>query len=242
MSSDTLTATAGGAHGVHLVVNADGSWTFDLDDQLDHVDDGRTPRTWRCSLVGGGSVNAIDFSSMIVATDADGDEVPGAASGSFTVAVQDDIPVQVTTPTPVAATVEEDGMDAAVVAPEGLNGIDLSTGNKEVGDTNADDEASGGLGSLSGLFSVGADEPLTISLSTTTSGICRRCCRRARRSPMRSPARRHADGDGGRPDGVHLGGERGRFVDVRPGRSARSRRRRDRTPRTRRCSLLAAGR
>ena len=53
---------------------------------------------------------------MIVATDADGDEVPGAASGSFTVAVQDDIPVQVTPPTPVAATVEEDGMDAAVVA------------------------------------------------------------------------------------------------------------------------------
>ena len=113
---------------------------------------------------------AIDFSSIIVATDADGDEVPGAASGSFTVAVQDDIPVQVTPPTPVAATVEEDGMDAAAVAPEGLNGIDLSTGNKEVGDTNADDEASGGLGSLSGLFSVGADEPLTISLSTTTSG------------------------------------------------------------------------
>ena len=122
-------------------------------------------------LVGGGSVNAIDFSSMIVATDADGDEVPGAASGSFTVAVQDDIPIQVTPPTPVAATVEEDGMDAAVVAPEGINGIDLSTGNKEVGDTNADDEASGGLGSLSGLFSVGADEPLTISLSTTTSGL-----------------------------------------------------------------------
>ena len=124
-----------------------------------------------------------------MATDADGDEVPGAASGSFTVAVQDDIPIQVTPPTPVAATVEEDGMDAAVAAPEGLNGIDLSTGNKEVGDTNADDEASGGLGSLSGLFSVGADEPLTISLSTTTS-VCRRCSRRARRSPMRSTVTR----------------------------------------------------
>ena len=39
-SSDTLTATAGGRTVFTLVVNADGSWTFDLDDQLDHVDDG----------------------------------------------------------------------------------------------------------------------------------------------------------------------------------------------------------
>src|SRR4029078_8777962 len=98
------------------------------------VDDGTNTENTALQLVGGGSVNAIDFSSLIVATDAAGDGVPGAASGSFTVAVQDDIPVQVAPPTPVAATVEEDGMDAAVAAPEGLDGIDQSTGKKKAGD------------------------------------------------------------------------------------------------------------
>src|SRR5678815_156398 len=36
---DTLTATAGGRTVFTLQVNPDGSWAFDLDDQLDHVDD-----------------------------------------------------------------------------------------------------------------------------------------------------------------------------------------------------------
>ena len=39
-TTDTLTATAGGRTVFTLGVNADGSWTFDLDDQLDHVDNG----------------------------------------------------------------------------------------------------------------------------------------------------------------------------------------------------------
>ena len=177
---------------------------------------------------------------MIVATDADGDEVPGAASGSFTVAVQDDIPVQVTTPTPVAATVEEDGMDAAVVAPEGLNGIDLSTGNKEVGDTNADDEASGGLGSLSGLFSVGADEPLTISLSTTTSGSAGVLSKGE--AVTYAVAGDTLTATAGGRTVFTLGGERrtvrGRSTWTISSTTSTT----GPTPRTRRCSLLAAGR
>ena len=48
---------------------------------------------------------------------------------------------------------------------------DLSEGNKDLGDTNADDETSGSAGSLTALFSVGADEPLSISLSTITTGL-----------------------------------------------------------------------
>ena len=38
------------------------------------------------------SVNAIDFSSILTAKDADGDTATGAASGAFTIAVENDIP------------------------------------------------------------------------------------------------------------------------------------------------------
>ena len=116
-------------------MNADGSWTFDLDDQLDHVDDGANDENLllRTSLNDAVGVPSIDFSSIVVATDRDGDEITLNA-GSFTIAVQDDIPVQNTVT--VAASVQEDGMNAAVVAPEasGLNGNDQSTGNKEAGE------------------------------------------------------------------------------------------------------------
>ena len=183
-TTDTLTATAGGRTVFTLVVNADGSWTFDLDDQLDHVDNGMNDenlllRTSLNDLVG---VPSIDFSSIVVATDRDGDEITLNA-GSFTIAVQDDIPVQ--NAVTVAASVagrwhQRRGGRAAC----GGSGNDLSTGNKEGGETNAADETSGLAGSLSGLVTVGADEPPTTSLSLA-SARCRRCSRRAWRSPMR---------------------------------------------------------
>src|SRR5262249_22465578 len=57
-----------------LTVNANGSWSFDLEDQLDHVagsgDAGFQLRTSLGDLVG---ISAIDFSSIITATDKDGD-------------------------------------------------------------------------------------------------------------------------------------------------------------------------
>ncbi len=39
------------------------------------------------------SVPAIDFSSLIKVTDGDGDVLNGAPAGSFTIAIQDDVPV-----------------------------------------------------------------------------------------------------------------------------------------------------
>ena len=170
-TTDTLTATAGGRTVFTLVVNANGSWTFDLDDQLDHVDNGLNDenlllRTSLNDLVG---VPSIDFSSIVVATDRDGDEITLNA-GSFTIAVQDDIPVQ--NAVPVAATVQEDGLNAAVdEPPAGASGNDLSTGNKEGGETDAADETSGLAGSLTGLATVGSDEPLATSLSLTNSTL-----------------------------------------------------------------------
>jgi T1SS-143 domain-containing protein len=171
---DTLTATAGGRTVFTLQVNPDGSWAFDLDDQLDHVDDDlNTENTaLRTNLAGTTSVGSIDFSSMIQVTDFDGDTVAPLLAGDFAITVQDDIPVRAANPQAVTATVEEDGMSSAVT-PEagGLNGDDQSLGNPGAGDTLADDQASGTVGSLTALMSVGADEPPTISLSSVTTSL-----------------------------------------------------------------------
>ena len=172
---DTLTATAGGRTVFTLKVNPDGSWAFDLDDQLDHVDDAGNAENLllRTNLSGSTSVAAIDFSSIVEVTDFDGDTVTPLLAGDFSVAVEDDIPVRAASPTPVTATVEEDGMSSAVT-PEagGLNGNDQSEGNRAAsGDGVGQDEATGAAGSLATLVSVGADEPPTFSLSDVTSSL-----------------------------------------------------------------------
>ena len=94
-AGSVLTATGVGGVVFTLTVNPDGSWAFDLDDQLDHVDDGANSENHalRTSADGSTSVSSIDFSSIIVATDFDGDSLDGLAPGSFAIAVQDDVPV-----------------------------------------------------------------------------------------------------------------------------------------------------
>jgi len=96
VAGGVLTATAGANTVFTLTVNTDGSWNFDLKDQLDHVAGSGDAGTLLRTTVG--SVPSIDFSSMIVATDADGDKATGAAPGSFTVTVQNDVPVVVALP------------------------------------------------------------------------------------------------------------------------------------------------
>ena len=64
---------------------ATGAYTFTLLDQLDHT--GRTTTT---------TLLAINLSSVIVATDADGDFI--LLTGAFTISVENDIPVQVGSP------------------------------------------------------------------------------------------------------------------------------------------------
>ncbi len=93
-SADVLTATADGGGTVFtLTVNQDGSWDFDLQDQLDHVDQVDPESEENFDLRdGNGSAAGIDFSSLVSATDADGDTAVGAAPGSFMVQVQDDVP------------------------------------------------------------------------------------------------------------------------------------------------------
>ena len=77
---NVLTASAGGSTVFTLTVNADGSWTFDLEGQLDHAS--------------GNSENNlfIDFSSIIEAEDFDHDPAAPLPAGSFVINVDDDIP------------------------------------------------------------------------------------------------------------------------------------------------------
>ena len=148
-----------------LTVNADGSWTFDLDDQLDHVaGSGDTGTLLKTSADGSTSVPAIDFSSIVVATDSDGDSALGAASGGFTITVQNDVPILTESERPgFFGSVEEDGMS--------LTTKDSAEGNKDAGDDYSQDETSGTAGSLASYVQVGADEPVTFGLSSDTSGL-----------------------------------------------------------------------
>ncbi|MDK9709345.1 MAG: DUF5801 domain-containing protein [Desulforhopalus sp.] len=98
VSADTLTGTSTSGTVFTLTVNHDGSWAFDLDDQLDHVDNDLNDENKELRTGDDGlgnptsSASAIDFSAVITATDADGDTTVGAAPGSFKVEVEDDIP------------------------------------------------------------------------------------------------------------------------------------------------------
>ena len=147
---NTLTASTSLGTVFTLTVNANGSWSFDLDDQLDHVDGNGENLDLRTAADGSTSVGAIDFSSLIVATDLDGDSVSVLLPGDFTIAVRDDVP-GTSRVAPVTATVLEDGLSIA----EG----DLSEGNREGGESLSSDEASGGPGSLTSGVLPGADEP-----------------------------------------------------------------------------------
>lgn len=86
-----------------LQVNPDGSWYFDLQSQLDHVDAGTDSKNFDLITAGDGEsvagVPVIDFSSILRTTDGDGDELNGAPQGFFTIRVQDDVPLVEGTPT-----------------------------------------------------------------------------------------------------------------------------------------------
>ena len=193
----------------------DGSWTFDLDDQLDHVDDGLNDENSAAAhfaeRLGWCSVDRL-------LVDRGGDR-PGRrrdhaergqlhdrGSGRH------------------SGSERRDGCgDGGGGRPgrrggssrlRGLNGNDLSTGNKEGGETNAEDETSGLAGSLIGLVTVGADEPPTTSLSLANSTLPTLFSQGVAVTYSLNGTTRHADRDGGRAHGVHAGGECRWFVDV----------------------------
>ncbi len=131
-----------------LTVNEDGSWVFDLEGQLDHESAGTEDDI------------LIDFSGVIGAEDADGDPAGALPDGSFVVTVDDDLPAAVEEPNPVTGLVDEDDL------PDGND--DNADGDDDPGNADGDNDGTttgGTAGSLSSLFSIGADQPGKIVLS-----------------------------------------------------------------------------
>ena len=128
-----------------LTVDADGSWSFDLNGQLDHPTAGTEDNL------------LLDLSGMVTAEDADGDTVT-AAAGTFVVSVDDDLPVA----NPpggdnhdqplVTGLVDEDNL------PNGIGNTD-SDGDDDPGNADGDNDGTTtgvAAGSLDALFSVGS--------------------------------------------------------------------------------------
>ena len=120
-------------------LSTSGTYTFTLVDQIDHAT--------------GAAENTvvINFGSLIVATDFDGDSV--TATGALNITVQDDVPIA--TAATISGAVEEEA---------------LVGGNQDASDV-AGVTGTVASGSVSTLFSVGADEPLTYLLTASTAGL-----------------------------------------------------------------------
>ncbi|KLN61976.1 hypothetical protein WH96_00010, partial [Kiloniella spongiae] len=142
VSGDTLTASTTAGPVFTLKLEANGAYTFTLKDQIDH-------HPVNAADNAEGFVD-LDLSSAIVATDGDGDSV--TVDNGFTIRVQDDIPVALED-AEVSGSVQEDA---------------LADGNTE---TTVPAQTTVSTGSVTGLFSAGADNPGTYSLLTDTNDL-----------------------------------------------------------------------
>ena len=153
---NTLTGHVGLRTVFTLKVNSDGSWSFDLDDQLDHVPgNGDAGFDLRTTAYGTTSVSSIDFSSVITATDFDGDQVVGAASGSFTIAIENDVPDQ--NSATINKNVDEDeltGLSTGIPDGDGTSTIASFTGAQ-----------------IKGLVNAGADEAVKVTLNSAINNV-----------------------------------------------------------------------
>ncbi|MDZ7873384.1 MAG: DUF5801 repeats-in-toxin domain-containing protein [Rhizobium sp.] len=149
-----------------LTLNENGSYTFELVDQLDHDKpySGANENTDLQDNVSG-DVEAIDFGSIIKATDFDGDSV--VLKDAFSITIKDDVPV-------LSGVREDRIIDEDDISTMGISqpGESLGTSpNDGAGeDQSYTDSPSNNQpgpayisGSLANLVKVGADDPLTFS-------------------------------------------------------------------------------
>jgi T1SS-143 domain-containing protein len=153
---NVLTATANGNTIFTLTVNGDGSWEFELGGPLDHpIPDGTLDDELLPAL-------GIDFSGVLTATDGDGDPLAGGfPAGSFTVNVEDDVPLPGQDAKDVVnQQVQEDALAVVDGAPY--------EGNPEGGQITT---ITGAPGALFVLVDFGADGPGSMGLSTDVSSL-----------------------------------------------------------------------
>jgi T1SS-143 domain-containing protein len=171
-----------------LTINADGSWTFDLNDQLDHVAGETAEENFSLITLDpetgepNGSVDSIDFTQLLQIRDFDGDQlvITEDDAGMFTISIQDDIPVA--TEETVNMTVDED--DIVTDSSTGNDPFDNGSDGSYTGEpvtifgytTDFFNIFNGGgpattSGSVSSLVSFGADEEGTFSLGDNFAGL-----------------------------------------------------------------------
>jgi T1SS-143 domain-containing protein len=149
----TLTATAGpGGYTVFtFTLNAStGAYNFTLVDQMDHLS--------------GNNENdlTVNLSSIIQATDADGDSVGSGANGLI-ITVDDDSPIA--TATQLTGTVDEDGVVENVsVGIQKGDGVPGGTGDVA-------GEVVSATGNVGTLFQSGADEPLSYQMLNSFAAL-----------------------------------------------------------------------
>ena len=183
----SVTGTEAGDYDVFtLTIGADGSYSFTLLGPLDHpVQDGNDAE-WLSGL-------GIDFSSILQATDGDGDSLPdGFAAGTFTINVQDDVPTLAGYEPPseedyegefsaqnsislrpsVSGLVHEDALSSAdpMSAPFEGNNEDSDGPGQDV-DLAQTITAKGEAGALRVLVNFGADGPGDFSLSSNVDSL-----------------------------------------------------------------------
>ncbi|BHH85444.1 retention module-containing protein [Desulforhopalus sp. 52FAK] len=142
-NSGGQTLTVGGSYG-NLVINDDGTWTYTLTDNISHPD--VDPHS---------SDQFLSDTFTFTITDEDGD----TASGSLTVNIYDDAPLQ--TEIKVARVVEEEGLDNLG---DGIPNVVGSDGNPDDNDLKVDpvpsqQDSAVVSGSLVDFVTVGADNP-----------------------------------------------------------------------------------
>ncbi|MEO0384250.1 MAG: DUF5801 repeats-in-toxin domain-containing protein [Pseudomonadota bacterium] len=165
-SSNSFTFGNGGDRLVfRLTLNEDGDFEFELFDQLDHVE-GNQENT---DLQGG--ADAIDFGSIIQATDGDGDTV--TLTDRFSIEIRDDVPVAALESTGAWLTVDE---SARRQTNGGADDISLGSNNSNLPNELRDFVSTNSLMILSaarddltslGDSAAGADEPANYFLSLT---------------------------------------------------------------------------
>ena len=155
----TLTAATDAKTIFTLTVGTDGSYKFLLECPLDHLlpngDDSETL----------GVSKLLDFSSILIATDADGDPIVGGfKAGSFVIDVEDDVPV--------LKPVDPQRSALGGTAHEDLLSQPHS-GNPDNGVQTRVVSTDGGAGNLSSLVSFGADGPGAFGLvqSSVVKGL-----------------------------------------------------------------------
>ena len=136
---------------------ANSEYDVDLKDQIDHA-----------NASGDEAITTLNLTPAFQATDKDLD--PVTLTGNLVkLDVENDVPIQ--NNALVAGTVDEDGVIENVAV--GTQTGDGIAGGPAGAGSFADfaGEPVTATGSIASLFTVGADEPLTYSLSTTTSGL-----------------------------------------------------------------------